>query len=544
MPVAPPVSYPGVYIQEVESPVHTITPVATSTTAFVGLALRGEPDKATLIHSFAEFQRTFGGLWTDSMLGFAVSDFFLNGGSDAVIVRVQKDAVNATLALPAASGSPITLEARNPGAWGNSLKARVSYPITTSDTNDPKYLSFKQNVADPAGVDVTDLFDLTIFDASSGQSEQFANITVAKGMRTIDKVVENESQLVQVQGSVSGLARPPAHGKATVANKSIWDAANSAAYTQASGGSDGSLPLDDAAFTGDEANKKGIYALKDADIFNLLVIPPYKQNATGLDVDVPVLASAVEFCSERRAMLIVDPPSDWNSTDKAVSGFPIAGLSPDPNAVIYFPRIKKANPLRGNQIEVFAPSGTIAGVIARTDRQRGVWKAPAGLEATLMGVYDFDVKLTDPENGELNPLGINCLRSRPGAGPVIWGARTTVGADQLSSQWKYLPVRRLALFIEESLYRGTQWAVFEPNDEPLWSQLRLNLGVFMHDLFRQGAFQGGSPKDAYFVNCDSTTTTQSDIDRGIVNVIVGFAPLKPAEFVVLYIQQIAGQLAT
>ena len=132
----------------------------------------------------------------------------------------------------------------------------------------------------------------------------------------------------------------------------------------------------------------------------------------------------------------------------------------------------------------------------------------------------------------------------PGAGPVVWGARTMVGDDRLASQWKYLPVRRLALFIEESLYRGTQWAVFEPNDEPLWSQLRLNLGVFMHDLFRQGAFQGGSPKDAYFVNCDSTTTTQSDIDRGIVNVIVGFAPLKPAEFVVLYIQQIAGQLAT
>ena len=231
------------------------------------------------------------------------------------------------------------------------------------------------------------------------------------------------------------------------------------------------------------------------------------------------------------------------SITKAVSGFPIAGLSPDPKAVVYFPRIKKANPLRGNQIEVFAPSGAIAGVIARTDRQRGVWKAPAGLEATLMGVYNFTVKLTDPENGELNPLGVNCLRSRPGAGPVIWGARTTVGADHLSSQWKYLPVRRLALFIEESLYRGTQWAVSEPNDEPLWSQLRLNLGVFMNDLFRQGAFQGQSLKDAYFVNCDSTTTTQSDIDRGIVNVIVGFAPLKPAEFVVLYIQQIAGQLA-
>ena len=539
MPVAPSVSYPGVYIQEVESPVHAIAPVATSTTAFVGLALRGEPDRATLIHSFAGFQRTFGGLWTGSTLGFAVNDFFLNGGSDAVIVRVQQGAAHATLALPAASGAPITLQASSPGQWGNSLMARVSYPITINDTNDPAYQFFKQNVADPAGVDVTDLFDLTIFDASSGQSEQFSNITVDKGRRTIDRVLEYESELVRVQGSVSGLARPQAHDKPTVANKSAWDAANSAAYTQASGGSDGSLQLDGAAFTGDETNKKGIYALKDADIFNLLVIPPYTQTQ---DVDSSVWAAAAAFCQWRRAMLIVDPPSDWTSTDKAVSGLPMAGLSPGPNAAIYFPRIKKANPLRGNQIEVFAPSAAIAGVIARTDRQRCVWKAPAGLEATLMGVYDVDVKLTDSENGKLNALGINCLRTMPAAGPVIWGARTMAGDDRLASQWKYLPVRRLALFIEESLYRGTQWAVFEPNDEPLWAQLRLNISVFMHDLFRQGAFQGGSPKDAYFVQCDSTTTTQSDIDRGIVNIVVGFAPLRPAEFVVLYIQQLAGQV--
>jgi hypothetical protein len=159
-------------------------------------------------------------------------------------------------------------------------------------------------------------------------------------------------------------------------------------------------------------------------------------------------------------------------------------------------------------------------------------------------VTGLTVPLTDAENGELNPLGINCLRQVPAAGYVVWGARTTVGNDQLASQWKYIPVRRTALYIEESLYRGTQWAVFEPNDEPLWSQLRLNIGVFMHGLFRQGAFQGQSPKEAYFVKCDKTTTTQADIDRGIVNVIVGFAPLKPAEFVVLYIQQMAGQLET
>jgi phage tail sheath protein FI len=181
--------------------------------------------------------------------------------------------------------------------------------------------------------------------------------------------------------------------------------------------------------------------------------------------------------------------------------------------------------------------------MARTDATRGVWKAPAGLDASLNGIRGLQANLTDAENGQLNPLGINCLRTFPTLGSVVWGARTMRGADQLADDYKYVPVRRLALFIEETLYRSTQWAVFEPNDEPLWSQLRLNIGVFMHDLFRQGAFQGQKPGDAYFVQCDSTTTTQSDINKGIVNIIVGFAPLKPAEFVVIYLQQMAGNLA-
>ncbi|MEH2273108.1 MAG: phage tail sheath C-terminal domain-containing protein, partial [Nostoc sp.] len=171
------------------------------------------------------------------------------------------------------------------------------------------------------------------------------------------------------------------------------------------------------------------------------------------------------------------------------------------------------------------------------------WKAPAGTEATLTGVPQLSVPLTDPENGELNPLGINCLRTLPAFGRVIWGARTRRGDDRLTDDWKYIPVRRFALFLEESLYRGTQWVVFEPNDEPLWAQIRLNLGAFMHTLFLQGAFQGRKPEDAYFVKCDKETTIQNDINLGIVNIIVGFAPLKPAEFVILKIQQIAGQIA-
>jgi phage tail sheath protein FI len=180
-----------------------------------------------------------------------------------------------------------------------------------------------------------------------------------------------------------------------------------------------------------------------------------------------------------------------------------------------------------------------------------VWKAPAGTDASLNGVIGLatgldgsgtPLTMNDNDNGLLNPLGVNCLRSFPVIGPVAWGARTMRGADKLADQWKYLPIRRLALFIEESLYRGTQWVVFEPNDEPLWASIRQNVGTFMNTLFTQGAFQGATASQAYLVKCDQENNPQSDIDRGIVNILVGFAPLKPAEFVIIQIQQLAGQL--
>ena len=212
------------------------------------------------------------------------------------------------------------------------------------------------------------------------------------------------------------------------------------------------------------------------------------------------------------------------------------------NAALYFPRVIEADPLLDSKLDTFAPCGVIAGVMARTDATRGVWKAPAGIEAALRGTQGLSVKMTDEDNGIINPLGINSLRSFPITGRVVWGARTLRGADQSADEYKYVPVRRLALFIEESLFRGTQWVVFEPNDEPLWAQIRLNIGAFMQNLFRQGAFQGSSPRDAYFVKADNETTTQNDINLGIVNIVVGFAPLRPAEFVVIKIQQIAGQI--
>ena len=179
--------------------------------------------------------------------------------------------------------------------------------------------------------------------------------------------------------------------------------------------------------------------------------------------------------------------------------------------------------------------------MARIDSSRGVWKAPAGTEADLRNITGLEVNLTDLENGVLNKLGVNCERIFP-TGIVNWGARTLDGADDFGSEWKYIPIRRFALFLEESLFRGTKWIVFEPNDEPLWANFRLNLNAFMMSLFRQGAFQGTTPDKAFFVKCDAETTTQNDRNLGIVNIEVGFAPLKPAEFVIIKIQQIAGDL--
>jgi phage tail sheath protein FI len=210
------------------------------------------------------------------------------------------------------------------------------------------------------------------------------------------------------------------------------------------------------------------------------------------------------------------------------------------NAALYFPWVIAPDPLQENRPKEFPPCGFVAGLYARTDSSRGIWKAPAGTEASLTGVSGVKINLTNKENGELNQKAVNCIRTFPVYGTIVWGARTLQGNDQRGSEWKYIPVRRTALYIEESLFRALKWVVLEPNDETLWAQIRLNVGAFMHNLFLKGAFQGTTPKEAYFVMCGKETTTQNDINLGIVNIAVGFAPLKPAEFVIIKIQQIAG----
>ena len=799
MPVQP--TYPGVYVEELSSGVHTITGVATSITAFIGRALRGPVNEPVTINSYAEFERTFGPLWLESSLGYAVRDFYLNGGSKAVIVRLfyptkderkkaleaaekvlqkveaekklkeivdhldeavrefseraakeaaqsvaeavknkanptpdsvrcaaeevadslkeaadavakvtvgdsaskeelvdaiddkakndfpeepkniaaqlivkaAKDAANVTkdnvrtaaentaaaiiaavdqvIATPV--GAPtakqteaqaladamsakaksfateaekkaaekvaeeaekeanptiktvkqvaevvvagrkstkepraqisladLPIEAAYEGTWGQNLRASIDFS------------NIQEEVAVNMRLEKKDLFNLSVTDTSPGGStERFRNLSLKKSARRIDKVLEAESHLVRWVGDGDPLdvepklqaakdklngkaAKDKLNGKTTIdddvkvaeqqlteakkklqsdkskrnGNTTLDDAVKEAEQqlTEAKdkmGGTDGE-PISASDFKDEEyaANKKGLYALEEVDLFNMLCIPPYGDNE---DVGLDVISEAAAYCEKRRAILIVDPPSGWKDKTTAIKEFmdsedKIGTRSR--NAALFFPRLKQANPLRPNQVEEFVPCGAVAGVIARTDTERGVWKAPAGIEASLKGVRQLSVNLTDDENGELNPLGINCLRSFPIYGPVVWGARTLHGADQFADEYKYLPVRRLALYIEESLYRGLKWVVFEPNDEPLWAQIRLNAGAFMHNLFRQGAFQGQTPREAYLVKCDRETTTQNDINLGIVNILIAFAPLKPAEFVIIKLQQLAGQI--
>ena len=524
MPITP--TYPGVYVEEIPSGVRTITGVATSITAFVGRAVTGPVNDPTIINSFGDFQRIFGGLDVDYPMGYAVQDFYLNGGSQAVIVRLF--AIKAGDGKAKNTDTTLTLEAAYPGTSFNGTT------IVVDNTGiDP-------DVAKAQGLTAADLFNLTIqYSPPDGPIEKIRNVSVLDGPRRVDRVLAHESNILRVHTKADGTPDPalPVVPPKNTDPKQV-PILDKGADSDALAGPD---------FVGDENKKTGIYALKNTDIFNLLCLPPDTRNGS-IDA-ATVYGKAIDLCVKRRAMLIVDSPAEWEADPQtavaaAIAGLPNLSISGDSarNAALYFPRVIEADLQRKGQLDTFAPCGQIAGIMARTDAQRGVWKAPAGLDAALNGVQGFNVTLNDDENGQLNQIGINCLRSFGIAGRVAWGARTMRGADQLGDDYKYVPVRRTALFIEESLYRGLKWVVFEPNDEPLWAQIRLNVGAFMHSLFSQGAFQGSAPKDAYFVKCDKDTTTQNDINLGIVNIIVGFAPLKPAEFVIIQLQQMAGQI--
>ncbi len=415
-------TFPGVYIEEIPSGVRTIVGVATSITAFFGMALRGPNDDPVVINSYGDFERTFGGLWVDSSLGYAVRDFYLNGGSQAIIVRLHRNATPADITI-----GGLLLAAANPGKWGNNLSVTIDH--NTKDPANNKLFNMQVVEVDPVTQQAL-------------RVENMLNVSVDPAdARFVPLVVRDDSQLIVVKkdnlGNWSVPAARPAPGttKATAAS-----------------GSDG-VAIDQSSFVGGtlETDKRGLFALEKADLFNLLCIPPYRADG---NVDVPLIEQASVYCEKKRAMLLIDPPAAWDTVAEVITGLPNTGPT-SKNAAIFFPRLRQPNPLRENKLEDFVPCGAVAGIFARTDAQRGVWKAPAGLDATLVGVPQLTVSLTNDENGQLNPLGVNCLRTMPAVGRVVWGSRTLPWQRSAGFRVEVRSGATHGVVHRRELYRGT-----------------------------------------------------------------------------------------
>ncbi len=529
-------NYPGVYVEEIPSGVRTIVGGSTSDTAFVDFFPRGPLNEAVRITSFGDFKRRFGGLDLRSEASYAIQQYYVNGGSVAWVVRVDPGLGDETVGLKTSTvdllgGSPLqttlTVSAINPGAWGDNLRV-----IAQSVPTDSTLFNLIVREVDPKTVKT--LPNSTEIDPASGtivSQEVHRNLSFdTQSANYVERVVNQDSDLIQVTDA--GLGEIPQ----TVT--SMLDNGSDGGVFKVDGTFVDSADLADfgTAIVGDSVAKTGLYALTK---LNILCLPAIA-NFDGDNMKA-VASAAQAFCQTMMAFLIVDIPASVNSETKMEGWLNTTSIADDHSAV-YYPRLLIADALNGGRRRNVGASGTLAGVYARTDAERGTWKAPAGTDATLRGAVALPDVLNDQENGALNPLGVNVLRSLPVFGLVSWGARTLDGSDQAASEWKYIPVRRMALYIEQTLYNSLKWVVFEPNDEPLWAQIRLAVGGFMNTLFRQGAFQGKTPREAYLVKCDSETTTQQDINAGVVNILVGFAPLKPAEFVVVQIQQLAGQV--
>ena len=637
-------TYPGVYIQEQPSGVHTIVGVSTSVTAFVGAAAKGPVNEPTRINSFADYVRIFGGLLdADRPMGHTVSHYFQNGGTEAVIVRVlASDADTAALTLKdreATAKDILRLEAAGKGSWANrqnGVGVEVSVDGGGSNPNDlfslqlryrsyddrakaavevaqetyqnlsmsPKHPRYALNVlggsqlvipsiaagaptpsakgssvaaaATPTigmtgannalriAVDYGPPVDVTLFPSmkptdspvSKSATDVVKELNAAFGQMSIPATASSSSDVIKIESNAGG-----ANSAVTIMPAPANDATKDLKLGLAWGGNEISGAADirpktisDTGLAGGKegtsvapgdivpANEDGgIYALRKLRFprFNMLCLSGVTAD------DVQQVQAALSYCAAERAFLIVDSPvDDWRGSGDTfppnLGSFAAFGE----HGAVYYPRLKQVETLPGGTVRTLTlpACGAVAGVMARTDTQRGIWKPPAGLEAGVTGVSGTTQRTDDPLSGRLNPRGINVIREFPAAGTVVWGARTLRGDDDLSSEFKYIPVRRLTDYIASSLYLGTQFAVFEPNDPDLWAQLRLSVTTFMRGLFRQGAFQQSSKRDeasSFFVVCDETVNPQSEIDLGRVNVLVGFAPLKPAEFVVITITQIS-----
>lgn len=537
MPITP--TYPGIYIEELPNTSHTITAAPTSIAVFVGYShpLKTSAPFGTAVQVFSpsDYERSLGGFfdmpnrYSDSnfsSLAQAVNQFFLNGGSQAYVVGLQLSYFTEDSSVPPV-GNKNAFIAQTVKAGGVDFIARE----ITGDKAIQEDLSFVMNIKVTnvrQTANASDTADIMVTYGS--QAEVFRNVNLLTDPKSPDFVNNNITIRIGTANS-SLIALPSAQVLPTTFAEDDQYFGPSITIADGFKFKQFFAPSDFIQVFKQDTS------LDKLPIFNLMILPGV--------TDGPVLSEALAFCERKRAFFIMDPPSN-TTADPGINyiGDYMTDQAPkSPNGALYFSYLKSTNPRTSDPVNL-PPASYVAGIYSRTDQNRGVWKAPAGLETTIQntsGVADSG-RMNDMRHGDLNRRGVNCLRSFPGSGTVVFGARTLVTANQAFEQWRYVPVRRMALFIEQTLFNNLTWVVFEPNDEPLWIAIRTSIERFMLSLFRQGAFQGSTPSQAFQVQCDHTTTTQEDVNNGTVNIIVAFAPLKPAEFVVVKIAQLAGQV--
>jgi phage tail sheath protein FI len=500
---------PGVYVEEVQSGARPIEGVGTAVAAFVGFSGAGPFHEPTLVTSWDQYTRTFGGFTEGAYLAHAVYGYFANGGSAAYIVRVggSRDDASAPAAERAAPAAPPAelggfLFAARPGVSG------VSVEVADADGENPPEDRFKVLVRQGDQVAET-------YEASTRRNVKGYLVTQARSSKLIE--------VTERQGAQTGR---PANGTVALA-----DAPGGA---PAATGSGAVVRVDPAEYVGDAGARTGFGGLESIDEITMVAVPDLMSAHRRGEIDAEgvrtVQLAVISHCEQMgdRVAVLDAPPGltaqqvrDWRNDE--------AGYD-SRYAALYYPWIKVFDPAAGRNTTV-PPSGHIAGVWARSDAERGVHKAPAN--EVIRGAVDLELRLGKGEQDLLNPIGVNCVRAFPGRGIRIWGART------LSSDpaWRYLNVRRLFNYLEESILLGTQWVVFEPNDDRLWSSIRRNVTAFLSEEWRRGALFGRTAEEAFYVKCDRDNNPQESIDQGRVVCEIGVSPVKPAEFVVFRLAQ-------
>ncbi|MDE6759726.1 MAG: phage tail sheath subtilisin-like domain-containing protein [Lachnospiraceae bacterium] len=571
---------PGVYVEEFDSGSKPMEGVGTSTAGFIGLAQRGMTvGLPQLVTNFADFKRKYGGYLSENEFGdyrflaYAVEHFFVNGGSRCYIMRVApEDAKEAVGYLPKEEGAVLKITAKNPGAWGNQLQVTIS-PASKAKTqimeivteNDKKKYKAKKaagfRVGDIVAYKEADAETVVYNEVVKCQDDilEFANefedgivdtdLLPQKVIMTcefnlevrFDDIVEvyenvsfniNESNFVVKKAEKSDLIcveyiKPEAHQIISPFEQAAGDSSltvTGMTFTEGSNGSTGALSAADFIGVDNGAGKRtGIQAFVDNDVVSIMAVPGV--------TDPNVQLKLVEHCENLASRFaVLDIPRDAKKIDDINAHRDMFDTN---YAALYHPWLTVFDPLDKRNIAI-PPSGSVIGIYARSDNERGVHKAPAN--EVVRACVGLDCNFNKGEQDILNPKGVNLIRAFPGMGIRVWGARTATS----DGSWKYINVRRLFIFIEESIKANTNWAVFEPNDETLWVRVKRTIEVFLTGLWRNGSLAGTSTDEAFFVNVDRTTMSQDDIDNGRLICVIGVAPVKPAEFVIFRITQKTG----